>query len=453
MVGLSVWCEPLDVLKSFQPLRLFAIVLGGVVLIWPAWWNGYPLLYSDTHVFITQPTPIAFNWDKPFIYGPWMLPFHAWQTLWGVVIIQGLLISHFVWLSSQALGLERPVRHVLICLAVSLLTGASWFVSLLMPDIFSGMVVLSIFILGFSKKLSQSMLIWVSLVGALAIAVHLSHLVIAAACLLVVLCLQWRRLIYAVIPMILALGALVGTTMYAFDKVAVSPFGSVFMLARMSADGHVKSVLQRYCPEKNWHLCAWTDRLATDSDSFMWEGAGPVWSHPGGPIGLAPEASEIIGLTLRTRPLPLLWSAIQNTAIQLSMVKLGDTVHSEWLDLTVAKSVEKLFPPAEYERYQNAKQVQGTLLERVSFVSMVGTVAVLVGFLLSLYLWVRAWRTRDWLALGFISMIWVGLLANAFATGALSKPHYRYQTRIAWLLVLPPLILVGRTQRSRQLKP
>lgn len=428
-------------LTSSRALSFFAIIFGGLLLLWPAWWNDYPLLYSDTHVFITQPTPGHFNWDKPFIYGPWMLPFHAWQTLWGVVLIQGLLVSHLIWLTQQAFGLERPLRHVLICFAVSLLTGASWFVSLLMPDIFSGLVVLCIFILGFSKKLSPTVTVWISLVGALAISVHLSHLVIAAACLLVVLCFQWRRLQYAVIPLVLALAALVGTTMYAFNQVAVSPFGSVFMLARMSADGNVKSVLEQYCPEKNWHLCAWRERLATDSDSFMWDAKGPVWTHPGGPIGLAPEASEIVALTLRSRPLPVLWSAIQNTATQMLMVKLGDTVHSEWLDLTVAKSVQKLFPAAEFERYQQAKQVQGTLLERVTFVSEVGTWAVLLGFLLSIYLWVRAWRTRDWLAVGFISIIWIGVLANAFATGALSKPHYRYQTRIAWLFVLPPLLL------------
>ena len=429
-------------------LNLLAILLGGVLFIWPALWNGYPLLYSDTHVFITQPTPGHFNWDKPFIYGPWMLPFHAWQSLWGVVLAQGILLSQLLWLSQRVFGETVPLRHMTICLLLSLLTGASWFVSLVMPDIFSGMVVLSIFILGFSKQLSKSMAVWVSLIGALAIAVHLSHLVIAAACLLVVIVFRLRRFPYAVLPLVIALGSLVGTTMYAFNKVAVSPFGSVFMLARMSADGNVKSVLERYCPEKSWTLCAWTDRLAKDSDSFMWDAKGPVWSHPGGPIGLAPEASEIVALTIRTQPLPLLWSAIQNTLTQLSMVKLGDTIHSDWLDLTVLKSVEKFFPPAELERYKNAYQVQGTMLERVAFVSALGTYAVWIGFLLSVYFFFRALRARDWTALGLIILIWVGVLANAFATGALSKPHYRYQTRIAWLLVLPPLFLSIRVKKS-----
>jgi hypothetical protein len=317
-----------------------------------------------------------------------------------------------------------------------------------MPDIFSGMVVLSIFILGFSKRLTWTVTLWVSLLGALAIAVHLSHLVIAAACLLVVLVVRSRRFGYALVPLMIALVALVGTTMYAFNKLSVSPFGSVFMLARMSADGNVKSVLEKYCPDKAWHLCTWTERLAKDSDSFMWDANGPVWTHPGGPIGLAPEASEIVALTVRNRPWQVLWSATQNTITQLTMVKLGDTINSDWLDLTVEKSVEKFFSSEELARYKNSKQVQDTMLERVSFVSTVGTATVLLGFLLSVYLLVQAWRRRDWTALALITMIWMGVLANAFATGGLSKPHYRYQTRIAWLLVLPPLLLWSYKKKS-----
>ena len=438
----------MDFFKSSRTFNLIAILLGGGLLIWPALWNGYPLLYSDTHVFITQPTPGFFNWDKPFIYGPWMLLAHAWHSLWGVVLVQGILLSLLVWLTQQAVGSAKPLRHLVVCMALSLLTGASWFVSLVMPDIFSGMVVLSIFVLGFSKKLTKTMTVWICLLGALAIAVHLSHLVIASACLLVVLVFRWRRFAFAVLPLIIALVALVGTSMYAFSKVAVSPFGSVFMLARMSADGNVKSVLEKYCPEKSWHLCAWTERLAKDSDSFMWDANGPVWTHPGGPIGLAPEASEIVALTVRARPWHVLWSATQNTITQLTMVKLGDTINSDWLDLTVAKSVEKFFSSAELERYKNSKQVQGTMLERVSFVSAVGTATVLIGFLLSVYLLIQAWRSRQWTVLALITMIWMGVLANAFATGGLSKPHYRYQTRIAWLLVLPPLLLWPYKKKS-----
>jgi hypothetical protein len=49
-------------------------------------------------------------------------------------------------------------------------------------------------------------------------------------------------------------------------------------------------------------------------------------------------------------------------------------------------------------------------------------------------------------AFALLLLVCAGLFANAFATGALSKPHYRYQTRIAWLLVIPPLVLLRRKE-------
>ena len=40
------------------------------------------------------------------------------------------------------------------------------------------------------------------------------------------------------------------------------------------------------------------------------------------------------------------------------------------------------------------------------------------------------------------------LLINAFACGALSKPHYRYQTRIVWLLLLVPALVLAGSNRQ-----
>jgi hypothetical protein len=65
---------------------------------------------------------------------------------------------------------------------------------------------------------------------------------------------------------------------------------------------------------------------------------------------------------------------------------------------------------------------------------------------LGLYCLWRAILLRDARALALLLLVCAGVLANAFATGALSKPHYRYQTRIAWLLVIPPLILLRRKE-------
>ena len=464
-------------------LQICCIVLGGLFLLWPAFYNGYPLAYSDSHVFISQPVAGFMNWDKPFVYGPLILLFHGWQTLWLVVAAQALLVSHLVWLVIVALMPERKLaaapnapkglaatavwciakRHLFVCVVLAAATTAPWFVSFLMPDIFAAITVLCIFLLGFSTRLGRYEFAWLALLGALAIAAHLSHLVIAAACLLGVLCLNVRRLKIALVPLICAIAILLGTNWYAFQKASISPHGSVFMLARLSGDGNTKEVLEKYCAQKNWYLCAWADRLPTDSDDFLWNGKGPVWSHPGGPIGLAPEASEIVSYVLRTRPWPVLLSGLNNMAGQLWMIQLGDTLHPDHLDVTVAKSVRQHFAPVELERLNGSRQMRDTLAADAVWFSRLNVLIFYCAVVFSLYVLFSAWSKRGTapahtqrdadahtkLVVRFILILWIGVAANAFATGALSKPHHRYQARIAWLLVLPPLLTTFARRRQK----
>ena len=151
--------------------QFFCIFLSSLFLLWPAVYNGYPLAYSDTHVFISQPVAGFMNWDKPFVYGPLILLFHAWQTLWLVVVAQALLVSHLLWLvvvvltpeqkRVDTIDLYQPTastaawsvgkRHLLTCAALALFSTAPWFVSFLMPDIFAAMAVLCLSLIHISE--------------------------------------------------------------------------------------------------------------------------------------------------------------------------------------------------------------------------------------------------------------------------------------------------------------
>jgi hypothetical protein len=51
-----------------------------------------------------------------------------------------------------------------------------------------------------------------------------------------------------------------------------------------------------------------------------------------------------------------------------------------------------------------------------------------------------AWRRRGTRAGRFALLVLAGVLANAAASGALSRPHDRYQARIAWLVLLPGVV-------------
>ena len=54
-------------------------------------------------------------------------------------------------------------------------------------------------------------------------------------------------------------------------------------------------------------------------------------------------------------------------------------------------------------------------------------------------------RRRDARRLALVLGVLLGVAANAFATGALSRPHARYEARILWLVpVIGALALLPR---------
>ncbi len=418
-----------------------AVWIGATILLWPALFNGYPILYSDTSAFLLQSLAEMKAWDKPLVYGPWLSALHLRETLWLPCLAQALIVSYVLWMIRKTFARPSVLHHIAVCLVLGGLTATPWFVSLLMPDIFAPLTVLTLFLLAFCTRLTRTHTVLLVMIAALSIGVHLTHIVIAAGCLVVIAVMKSERLKLALLPLAIALATLVATNIVYFEKVAISPFGSVFMLARLATDGPAAEVLAQRCPAASWHMCHWKDTLPDDSDAFMWAGDGPVWSHPGGPIGLAPEASEIVLETLRHAPVAVLRSAIRNTWRQLFLVELGDTLHPDHLQLTVAQTLADYFPAAELEQFQSALQANDTLAAEASRLAKVQLVTMILGCLATLGLLIRALIVRDEQCAALVVMVLVGLCINAFATGALSKPHLRYQTRIAWLLVLVPLVV------------
>src|SRR5208283_2948669 len=114
------------------------IATGALLLCWPAIVNRYPILFSDTHAYLVQASQPVMVWDKPWVYGPF------------------LLVSHLLWLTRKAIAPPTAGSHLALCAALAAGSAAPWFVSLLMPDIFAPMVVLALFVLGFGDRLTQA---------------------------------------------------------------------------------------------------------------------------------------------------------------------------------------------------------------------------------------------------------------------------------------------------------
>jgi hypothetical protein len=419
-----------------------ALLAGALLLVWPAFVNGYPLVFSDTGAFLHQTLGPLVIWDKPHVYGPLIHAFHWRVTLWSPVLAQGLMLSWLLWLAQRAArGQATTGAHLLACLGAAALTTAPFTAALLMPDVFAPAVALGLLLLAFAA-LSRAEAAAVGVLAALGIAAHLSHLPLALA-LVVLALLLTRRLrpaLRAAAPLAAAIAILLATNLWGHGRAALSPHGATFLLARLQDDGPAAAVIRERCPDAGWYLCAFADRLPMDSDAFLWAPDSPVNRAPDGTarfLGgalLSPEAREIVGETLRSRPLEVASAMARNAFAQLFKATAGDTLVADHLAAAVRPRIAEGFPPRELAAYDAALQPRGALGAAVApFLWPHGPVLVL-GAALAALAWWRAARAGDLRRLGLVVGVLVAVSANAVATGALSKPHLRYEARILWLM-------------------
>jgi hypothetical protein len=417
-----------------------AVCGGAVLLVWPALINAYPIVFSDTAGLAEMGLEPTIGWDKPWVYGPAILLLHWGRSLWGVVAGQGLIVSSVLWLVATAVRVAGPWRHLALCAALAVGSALPWFTPFVMPDLFAPLVVLCLFLLGWGG-LRRGTLIAIGALATFAIAAHLAHLIVAAGCLVPIAILRTRRLLVCAIPLVLALLWLLGSNWVGNGVPGVSPYGSVFALARLQADGPAADYLREVCPAARFRLCRWSDQLPMDSDAFLWRPDGPIWGGDSGPTLVAPEASLVVAATLRHAPLQVLEHAVANTIRQLARVTVGDVLGPQHLVVTVGLVLRTYFPPAEFQRFLASRQVAGTLPDLAAPLLPLHLALICLGGVATAVL---AFGWRSPVLAGLAIMVLIGILANAFATGALSGPHDRYGARIAWLVLLPPAFALKR---------
>lgn len=104
--------------------RWGAVAVAALVLAWPAFWNGYPLVFADTGTYLGQALQVYLGWDRPPFYSAFLLATHWRLTLWGPVLAQALIVAHLLGVTLRALGRPNPWLLVLpVAFALSILTG------------------------------------------------------------------------------------------------------------------------------------------------------------------------------------------------------------------------------------------------------------------------------------------------------------------------------------------
>jgi hypothetical protein len=429
---------------------LALMTVSSAMLSWVALFNHSPLVFPDSLSYATT----ALLREIPGMFSPYysifILPFHQGVTLWPVVLMQAVILSHLLWLVIRCVTNESLDRSdaVLTVTALCLFSSLPWFVGQIMPDVFSPVVLIGIFLLGFCREaLKRGELTYVCALTTAAIATHLSHIPIALG--LILLCLVFRLVLWPtrikpmrwavllLIPPMIAGCSILAINWVNSRDVALARNSNVFLLAKWIEEGPAMNYLDRACPDAHYSLCPYLDELrGRYQDGLKWFGGSPFYKV-GGFDKLEPEARQIVWATLRTYPGEILQNQIKNIIEQLQHFDVGEGMGSGSVGLVAPYIGKALGPEAEQSLHQ-AKQATDDL--PIAEFRVVHDIGLVLGFGLALWTLIVGGRRLPKKLLALYAFVVWGILWNAVVTASLSGPFDRYLARIIWLVDFAGLV-------------
>lgn len=436
------------------------ILLGALMMVWPAFYNRFPLMYPDSPWYINAGRKVAaavllnhrsaWYGGRSLIYSLGILPFHTDRTLWPIIAAQSLLTSWILSLVFRAISPRKTWTHFLsVMILLSLLSSASWFGALVMPDILGPDLYLCIFILVFARdEISRIEQIVLLLVSWWAIASHATHLLIAIALcsastmLAIIKRLTFHSYLSVASPLaiiiVFALGTQISLNAFLCGKPSLEGDHPPFFTARLIEDGPGRWYLQNNCAQSSWEMCRYLGNLSGSSDRFLWSPDGVFANAPLSSQELIRRQDWPLTLAvLHTYPREQLLRSATNSVLQLLSFDLGSSVPST----AVTVQIHDALPKMEKE-YLRSRQARSALpVHAVNGIDRVAVTASLV--VIGIATWLPRFRSRlppRLISLGFV--IAVCILANALITGSLSNVNSRYGARIIWLVPFLGLLCV-----------
>jgi hypothetical protein len=426
-------------------LRLAAMALP-LLMIAPAFWNGYPLLQWDTGGYLARWYEGYLVPSRSTVFGLYL---HYGESFgfWINLAAQSLATLWLLQLTLRVLGLMQTFRFVAISLILILSTALPWLASMLLTDIFAGLSVLSLFLLVIGgQRISLLEKISLFVFTAFAGATHSATLGV-----LLGLCVAgWmaRPFLGARLPLAglaqASLTIVAGALMLVSANHALSgqwawtPGGYGVAFGRMMQDGIVARYLNDHCQHESFRLCPYRNELPATADEFLW--GKSVFNALGRFDGMNDEMGTIVVRSLAEYPAWQAGAALRAMGQQLLHVATGEGTNG-WIPHTYG--IIERYIPAQVAPMRAARQQRWAVnFDDVNWLHVpvaLGSMLALVGLLAH----ALATRRLDDLTL-LAATVTLALLGNAFICGVLSGPHDRYGARMVWVATFVVLMALAR---------
>lgn len=431
--------------------NIIVYTLSTVLLIVVALYNGFPLVHPDSAAYIEQAIYPHFSPERTPFYGLFMKISSLHISLWLTIALQSAIVSflllQYIKLFIGSEASLHSLSYLIAVISIVILTGGSWVVSHLMPDVFSAILLLSILLFFTHKSATLYRQGLYAVIILLAISMHFSH--IAIVCIVAVFLLSYSfkktNTGYRA-KSILLLGLCGGFFIVMCTANAIKKHGFVFargkevyMMAKLTENGILQKYLKTTCPTTNQELCNFKNKLPSSMSEFLLSGESPLYK-----MGGWDSSSSSFNVTLShifSSPeyvSQMIQKTITGTLKQITKAALPPELTPQNKNSETFKKVNNYFPD-EAAEFEISMQQRETLKT-----STPNFIHLLFFAISTLWLMIYHNQALSPFIIRCYSIIVVFILANAVVVAFFGSVDWRFHYRIFWLLPATNLLVMMR---------
>jgi hypothetical protein len=434
--------------------KIGIVFISGLMLCIFAFYNKFPLFFPDTASYVSAGFKGQVPFSRPIYYGLFIRHVSLNETLWLVVIAQGILLALLIMYSFKYLFHKKisAQLYLVYMLLISTTTAISVHVSMLMPDVFTPMVILAFLLLVFGKNMLRRDQVIISILLLFSIGTHNVHVAITLGGALFLsigainknirdfykeigLSLKRMLLLWGII---IASNLTLSTVHYAYGGGFESgKGGSVFILARLIDMDILADYLHNYCGENDYPLCPHIKKLKSGA-SFLWsKKVSPFYKIGGWDEENQKECKRLVKDILTTPKYfkRYLIRCVEDSFLQLLNYSLNSQTVPDKRGAEMSGSLYKHFPfyrRAYWISRQKNDILVGDFWPIPNFLQHL-ILAISTGLLFFLFFDEKYPKRQKLITFILLVLIY----GNAFISVAASGIYDRYQSRVIWLITLP----------------
>lgn len=433
-------------------------LIGSVLfLMLPALQNGYPLFYSDSASYIVSGHVGAVPIDRPILYGLFVRHISMSFSLWLVVFVQAILFVGLTWASIKSIKLsgKAMLYTFIICSLTGLFTGASNYISQIMPDIFSAYMIWAIALIFITDHSKLRWGLWV--LALFSSMVHFSNLLsitILVGLSIVVTLFFRRKISYFTSLMIQLSGLLIlpwimlPIVNYAYQKeFFINKSSNIFFTGRLIETEILQQYFEKYPESSQYSLFSHSGHLPEKTWQFAWNADSPLYEGDCIKSGWgtcwlvkSDEYGRMIYSVLSKPDLLVDFFKVsmkdwKNQIVDFELGPLNQLGESSGFKEITAEYFD------DSSMFIKSNQFKGNLtFEKESSIHHLFVISAIVVLLIVLFV---LWRFKfDKTLLIVLIVIIAGLLVNALVCSIFSGVLNRYQGRVIWLIPMISILFL-----------